>query len=168
MLLFPEKHIISDYRTNFFISFSVTIEECCLLFFFYPAEQSVDTRDNKRSKKENVGENKDRRKERDVSFICPHASALLVKEGRTTTGSPNLLSASLCFAIDFSDKVQNHFSTPLRPILLLSLTLFIISSHISACSLTHNPHGCWKSALGCGGLVHTYRSRRMEMPLTQA
>lgn len=96
--------------------------------------------------KENLGKTKTERK-RDVSFIYPHASVLLVKEGRTTTGSPNLLSVSQCFRIDFSDKVQNHFSTPLHPLLPLSLTLFIISSHISACSLTHNSHGCLKYIL---------------------
>lgn len=62
-------------------------------------------------------------------------------------GSPNLLSVSRCFSIDFSDKVQNHFSTPLHPLLPLSLTLFIISSHISACSLSLNPHGRLKTVL---------------------
>lgn len=79
---------------------------------------------------------KSRERGRDVSFIYPHASVLLVKEGRTMAASPNLLSVSPCFAIDFSDKVQNHFSTPLHPPLPLSLTLFIISSHISARSLS--------------------------------
>lgn len=72
-------------------------------------------------------------RERDVSFIYPHASVLLVKK-REDTGalSPNLLPVSLRFSIDFSDKVRNHFSTllhPPRPCLSLSLSLPL--SHIS-------------------------------------
>lgn len=76
-------------------------------------------------------------RERDVSFIYPHASVLLVKK-REDTGalSPNLLPVSLRFSIDFSDKVRNHFSTLLHPLLLpslpcLSLSLSLPLSHIS-------------------------------------
>lgn len=70
-------------------------------------------------------------------------------------GSPNLLSVSPCFSIDFSDKVQNHFSTPLHPLLPLSLTLFIISSHISACPLTLGPYWMDENGAGARGSIHT-------------
>lgn len=147
--------VISDWQRSTFenvLSFT-HINVTFKLFKLFLTEEKTEKKsqiqknNNKRSKeKENIGKTKIERK-RDVSFIYPHASVLLVKEGTTKTGSPNLLSVSPCFWIDFSDKVQNHFSTPLHPLLPLSLTLFIISSHISTCSLTHNPHGCLKSVL---------------------
>lgn len=97
-------------------------------------------------------------------------SVLLVKKREDMRAlSPNLLPVSVCYSIDFSDKVQNHFSPLLHRLRLPSLSVspfisFSLSlSHISghALHLWLGSHRCLKGCLSpksCADGAHTAQS----------
>lgn len=116
-----------------------------------------------KEERENMRSRKKRQKEGDVSFIYPHASVLLVKEGEDTRAlSPNLLPASPCFSIDFSDKVRNHFSTLLHPLPSLSFLSFI-RAHA-----TSPPSSMFKKGGGGASAVVTAHIQGTKMSARQA
>lgn len=111
---------------------------------------------------------------RDVSFIYPHASVLLVKEGEDMRAlSPNLLPMSLCFSIDFLKSgiiFQLSFIPFLSlpcPSLSLSLSLGPSSSHISAHTLPLYPHRCLKRVLESHGCADTTYSAHEDVRETR-